>query len=826
MCCVLPIGWIVMQLALNPTALRELRLDAFRVNLIGRTLWYNGAVAITATAVAIPAALTLGRGRGLGASALWLVLPVSLLLPSLTFAYGWKQFLRLLGLDFEPAGFADVARCVWSLATWLWPIPAVVMGLALRRVDVQLQQQALLDGALWRVTARQLIGAAVASSAIVAILAMQEFAVYEPTGISVIATETRMVFETGAFSSPDNPITQAMSNTVRLADQPARAAAAVAVNAPVLVAVAVLSIVALVGVRKLGAHDSIDVGAWPRSLDAKRSVVVLSWLLVIVTLGVPMVALLLSLKRRFDPELIWAEFGPQVSGSILVASIAGAVMLSLALATCARRARVATWIALTSFLVGGQLVAIALIRFYNHPRLTWFYEGPGVITMAYVARFGWIVLLAGGATWSLRWRELRDLAAVDGANHLRAARHVIWPIAWPILAAAALFVATLSLSEVPATVLVSPQRPQLLVPLLMTWVHMLRYDAMIEASLLMAGIVIVAGAGAVVLAWFGLKMMSNGKRQMSNVKSARVRVVNICLLTFALCHLTCLSGCDPLKSPDEIWLETGTGPGQVVYPRGIAYSPGDDTFFVVDRSAHVQHLDQAGKPLAEWFMPQWQQGKPVGLSVGPDGNLYVPDTHYHRVVVFSPAGQLIRQWGGKGNAPGQFIYPTDIAFDSKGNIFVSEYGDNDRVQVFDGRDGHFLYQFGKFGDGDGEFSRPQSMLIDGDLLYITDACNHRISVFKTDGTFVRNMGHVGSAPGEFRFPYGLDMDHDGDLIVSEFGNNRVQKIDKQTGRGKKTWGGAGREPGRLAYAWGVCVDKRDRILAVDAGNNRVQVFEF
>ena len=52
------------------------------------------------------------------------------------------------------------------------------------------------------------------------------------------------------------------------------------------------------------------------------------------------------------------------------------------------------------------------------------------------------------------------------------------------------------------------------------------------------------------------------------------------------------------------------------------------------------------------------------------------------------------------------------------------------------------------------------------------------------------------------------MDGDGDLIVCEFGNNRVQKIDKQTGRGKATWGGAGREPGQLAYPWGVAVDKR------------------
>ena len=194
-------------------------------------------------------------------------------------------------------------------------------------------------------------------------------------------------------------------------------------------------------------------------------------------------------------------------------------------------------------------------------------------------------------------------------------------------------------------------------------------------------------------------------------------------------------------------------------------------------------------------------------------------------MVYTPKGDLIRQWGGKGTDPGQFIYPTDIAFDAKGNIFVSEYGDNDRVQVFDTQ-GKFLYTFGHFGSGNGEFSRPQSMVIDHDLLYITDACNHRINVFKTDGTFIRNMGSVGSGPGQFRFPYGMDQDDAGHLIVCEFGNNRVQLIDKQTGKGLATWGAGGHDPGQLAYPWGVAIDRHNRVVAVDAGNNRLQVFQF
>jgi len=286
-----------------------------------------------------------------------------------------------------------------------------------------------------------------------------------------------------------------------------------------------------------------------------------------------------------------------------------------------------------------------------------------------------------------------------------------------------------------------------------------------------------------------------------------------------------LVGCSRGGKPDAVWMETGAGEGQVVYPRGICYSKADDSYYVVDRLARIQHLDREVKFVAGWRMPEMAQGKPVGLTIGPDGNVWVPDTHYSRVMVFNPKGELLKQFGKYGREKGEFIYPSDIAFDATGRIFVSEFGDHDRIQVFD-KDLNYLFEFGRFGAEDGEFSRPQSMVIDGETLYVTDACNHRIDVFTTDGRFVRSMGRIGSGLGEFRFPYGLDIDSKGRLVVCEFGNNRVQLIDKETGKGLAAWGTGGRELGQLAYPWGVAVDKKDRVVAVDAGNNRLQVFEF
>jgi ABC-type Fe3+ transport system permease subunit/sugar lactone lactonase YvrE len=833
-CCILPLAWMLWQMVSNPATLRGLIPSGFQLRLLGRTLLYSGSVAAVATLLSLPAALVLGRGRGWAAKVLWFALPVSLLMPSIAYAYGWSQLLRLRHVTLEPGGWGDVARCVLTLAAWLWPVPAGVLGLALRRVDVNLQQQALLDGALWRVTARQLAGPLAASLACATVLASQEFAVYEPTGISVVATEVRMVYETGLHSSPANPITQPLGASagadaavLERDTQRARVAGAVATALPLLAVVAVLGGATLRGARTLSAADDIDVGAWPRALDAGRLATALAGAVVVMTLVVPTAAMFLSLHRPFEPLAVLTKFQPQVEGSLLLASLAGGVALVAALSATIRARGWPLFVALATFLIGGQLLAIALIRLYNHRLLEWVYDAPPIVVMAYFARFGWLALLAAAVTRSRPWRAIRELAAVDGAGDVRTALHVVWPLAWPLLGAAAVLVMVLSLTEVPATVLISPLRPQPLTPMLMTWVHMLRYDDMLEGSLLLMGIVLVLAIVATALvALFvriskrGWRMEDGGRRNATSVSRAILYPLS------SILAFSALSGCGDPNAPDAIWLRTGTGPGGTVYPRCIDYSARDDTFFVVDRMARVQHLDHDGNYLGEWVMPEARTGKPTGVTVGPDGYVYLADTHYQRVVVYDPkTGKEVRRWGGQGTGPGEFIYPTDVAFDEKGNVFVSEYGDNDRIQVFDPQ-GKFLYTFGRPGRGPGELARPQSMVIDGGLVYVTDASNHRIAVFKTDGTFVRNMGSVGHALGQFRWPYGMAQDGRGNLVVCEFGNNRVQLVDKQTGRGLKTWGMPGMAPGELKYPWAVAVDKRGRIVTVDSGNNRLQVFEF
>ena len=314
------------------------------------------------------------------------------------------------------------------------------------------------------------------------------------------------------------------------------------------------------------------------------------------------------------------------------------------------------------------------------------------------------------------------------------------------------------------------------------------------------------------------------------------------ILLTALCSL--LVGCDERGgSSDEPAVvgsfgRTGSGDGEFMYPRAIDICP-DGSIWVVDKTGRVQHLaagkgakDMGGEFLGAFRMPLIEAGKPTGLTVGPDGNIYMADTHYHRVMVFSPSGTLVRQFGKFGQGPGCFIYPTDVAFIEDGprrRILVSEYGGNDRISVFeeDASGGiRFVRSFGAPGSGAGELSRPAALAVDHRRrrLYVADACNHRVAIYDLDCNLVGYIGSPGTQAGQLRYPYGLALLADGSLAVCEFGNNRLQ-IFSPEGKSLRTCGKAGREPGQLAYPWGLVVDKHNRACVVDAGNNRVQAWQ-
>jgi len=262
----------------------------------------------------------------------------------------------------------------------------------------------------------------------------------------------------------------------------------------------------------------------------------------------------------------------------------------------------------------------------------------------------------------------------------------------------------------------------------------------------------------------------------------------------------------------------GLQSGRFNRPRGIVYHSDEACLFVVDWSGRIQKLTLEGHVRASWIMPLIEKGKAEDLCVGRDGNLFVADTHYSRIVEYTPKGEWVNCFGRYGMGPGEFVYPVGLCRDAQGHLYVSEYGEVDRIQVFE-EDGTFLYTWGETGTEDGQFQRPGGMDIskDGEL-FVADSVNHRVQVFTLKGEWRRTLGEEGRGPGQFRYPYDVAV-RGKDLFVIEYGNHRIQKMTLQ-GEFLAMRGGPGSEDGQFASPWRCCV-AQGMLFVSDTDNHRV-----
>ena len=286
------------------------------------------------------------------------------------------------------------------------------------------------------------------------------------------------------------------------------------------------------------------------------------------------------------------------------------------------------------------------------------------------------------------------------------------------------------------------------------------------------------------------------------------------------------AGCDELSSstPDLIWGIHGTKPGWLHKPRTAAFDA-EDHLYLADLTDRIQVFDRDGNFLRSWRTPDFNVDGPSGLTIDRLGRLLVADTHFYRVLVYSADGALLFQIGDgvQGTTPGRFGYPTDVVIDKDGNFYVAEYGENDRIQVFD-PSGKWLREWGGHGFELGQFMRPRALVMDDqERLYVADSCNHRIQVFDKFGKILNVWGERGSKPGQMAYPYDIAIGPDGALYVCEYGNNRVQKFSKE-GQSLATWGGPGRESGQLNNPWALAVDREGEVSVIDSNNHRVQRF--
>ncbi|REK26859.1 MAG: ATP-binding cassette domain-containing protein [Planctomycetota bacterium] len=250
-------------------------------------------------------------------------------------------------------------------------------------------------------------------------------------------------------------------------------------------------------------------------------------------------------------------------------------------------------------------------------------------------------------------------------------------------------------------------------------------------------------------------------------------------------------------------------------PRAMTFGP-DGMLYVLDDAGRVLVYDSEGELARRWRMPESDVGNPEGICVLRDGRVCVADTHYHRCVFFDEAGEFLGTFGENGEGPGQFIFPCGVVQDSQGNVYVSEYGGNDRIQKFT-EDGECLMQFGSVGTEPGQFQRASGLAWHDGTVYVADAINNRIQAFRDSGEFDRIVNRAGSA--DLDYPYDVAV-QDESLYVVEYKAGRVSRLSFE-GEVIGRFGSTGRGENQFWTPWGLAVNSQGRIVVGDTGNRRM-----
>ncbi|HTB50824.1 MAG TPA: hypothetical protein VK701_07590, partial [Solirubrobacteraceae bacterium] len=273
----------------------------------------------------------------------------------------------------------------------------------------------------------------------------------------------------------------------------------------------------------------------------------------------------------------------------------------------------------------------------------------------------------------------------------------------------------------------------------------------------------------------------------------------------------------------------GSGNGQLKGPQGITISEG--SVFVVDAgNDRVQQFSSTGAYLAQFGSKGSGSGQfkePYGITSNPSsGNLYVADLGNHRSQEFSPSGRYLTSWETWGPAH-QLTSPYGLAVGSTGTLYVSDlYGS--KVTVWtppEAGAAHLGYasQIGSAGSGNGQFSTPIDEATDGEgNLWVTDYGNNRIEEFSAKGSFTAAYGKEGSGNGQFRGPGGIDVNKStGNIYVADTNNARIEELSS-SGSFVRAFGTEG--SGKLTRPGSLKIDSAGNVWVPDASADKV--FEF
>jgi streptogramin lyase len=210
---------------------------------------------------------------------------------------------------------------------------------------------------------------------------------------------------------------------------------------------------------------------------------------------------------------------------------------------------------------------------------------------------------------------------------------------------------------------------------------------------------------------------------------------------------------DFLKLPNDVHL--GEAAGVAVNSKGhvFVYSRGGSSVgpAFANTASQLYEFGPDGKFIREIGKNLYAWSFAHTVRIDKDDNIWATDKGSDMVVKFNPQGRVVMVFGRKPEASdhdahpyepvqkprpqidGRFRQPTDVTWDTAGNIFISDGYVNSRVAKYD-KDGNWVKSWGERGTAPGQFNTVHSIASDAKgMIYVADRFNRRIQVFDPDG---------------------------------------------------------------------------------------------
>lgn len=258
-------------------------------------------------------------------------------------------------------------------------------------------------------------------------------------------------------------------------------------------------------------------------------------------------------------------------------------------------------------------------------------------------------------------------------------------------------------------------------------------------------------------------------------------------------------------------------------PYGIAKGP-EGRIYVVDTHHKAVQVFDTANTAHYWFPEEPLKGfeNPIGIATGTDGRVYVSDSGTNAVHVFAEHGKRYVGAFGKG----VLTRPTGLAFKpDTGQLLVADTLAS-QIVVFDAGSMELSRFVGRLGEAARAFHSPTNIAVSRNgRIYVTDALNFRVQILGPDFTFLRSFGKAGDSPGRFSRPKGLAADSDGNVYVVDALFDNVQIFD-HVGRLLLAFGSPGAGRGQFWLPNEIFIDEDDRIYVSDSLNRRIQIFQY